>query len=98
MIRAGSGGAAPAEIGRVTIDAGARPSAFDIAQEIVATSADGGVTIGQALKLLLAVMVGKVSGAGTSTITFRDVNDTKDRVVADVDTNGNRTNVTKDVS
>lgn len=81
-----------------TLDAGARPSAFDIAQEIVGTSADGSVTIGQAFKLLLAVLVGKVSGAGGSTITFRDVDDTKNRVVANVDANGNRTAVTKDVS
>lgn len=87
-----------AEVGRVTMDAGARPSAFDIAQEIVSTSADGSVSIGQAFKLFLAALVGKVSGAGTPTIVFRDVNDTKDRIVASVDADGNRTAVTKDVS
>lgn len=87
-----------AEVGSVTMDAGARPTAFDIAQELIATPADGTVTIQQAFKIMLAALAGKVSGAGTSTITFRDVNDTKDRIVATVDSNGNRTGVTKDVS
>ena len=82
----------------VTIDAGSRPSAFDIAQELLGTTADGTMTIGQAFKIMLAALAGKVSGAGTSTITFRDVDDTKDRIVAAVDSNGNRTSVTKDVS
>lgn len=86
------------EVIGVTIDAGSRPSAFDIAQELLGSSADGTVTVSQALKLLLSVLVGKVTGAGTSTITFRDVNDTKNRVTATVDTDGNRTAVTKDVS
>ncbi len=82
----------------ITIDAGARPSAFDIAQELLGTAADGTMTIGQAFKIMLSALVGKVSGAGTSTITFRDVDDTKNRIVATVDGNGNRTSVTKDVS
>ncbi len=82
----------------VTIDAGARPSAFDIAQELLGTAADGSLTIGQAFKIMLSALAGKVSGAGTTTITFRDVSDTKDRIVATVDENGNRTAVVKDVS
>lgn len=86
------------EVVAVTIDAGSRPSAFDIAQELLGTTADGTLTIGQAFKIMLAALAGKVSGAGTSTITFRDVDDTKDRIVAAVDSNGNRTSVTKDVS
>jgi carbon monoxide dehydrogenase subunit G len=81
-----------------TLDAGSRPSAFDIAQELLGSSADGTMTVGQAFKIMLAALVGKVSGAGTSTITFRDVDDTKNRIVATVDGNGNRTSVTKDVS
>jgi hypothetical protein len=86
------------EVVKVTIDAGSRPSAFDIAQELLGSSADGTLTVGQAFKIMLAALAGKVSGAGTSTIVFRDVNDTKDRITATVDANGNRTAVTKDVS
>lgn len=52
----------------------------------------------ESLRLIMSSLAGKVSGAGTATITIRDVNDTKDRIVATVDTNGNRTAVTKDVS
>ena len=44
-----------------------------------------------------AATMGKMSGAGTGTETFRDVDDTKDVLVADVDVNGNRTTVTKDL-
>jgi hypothetical protein len=54
-------------------------------------------TLRQAMRLLLAVCAGKVSGAGGATITFRDVNDTKNRVVASVSA-GNRTAVTTDVT
>lgn len=59
---------------------------------------DGSVTTRQALKLILAANAGKVSGAGTSTITIRDVSDSKNRIVATVDTNGNRTSITTDVT
>lgn len=48
------------------------------------------------MRLMASVLVGKVSGAGTGTETFRDLNDTKDRVISSVDENGNRTAVTKD--
>ena len=87
-------------VGRMSavLDAGARPSAFDIAQEILGSATEGTVTVRQALRLLLAVLAGKVSGAGTGTVVFRDVNDTKNRVTATVDSNGNRTSVTRDVS
>lgn len=52
----------------------------------------------ESLRLILSSLAGKVSGAGTSTITIRDVNDTVNRIVATVDSNGNRTAVTKDVT
>lgn len=55
-----------------------------------------GWNLRKVLRLLSSVLLGKVSGAGTSTNTFRDLNDTKDRVAATVDTDGNRTAVTKD--
>jgi hypothetical protein len=36
-----------------------------------------------------------VTGGGTTSITFRDLSDTLDRVSATVDSSGNRTAVTK---
>jgi hypothetical protein len=50
----------------------------------------------EVLRLISATLLGKVSGAGTTEITFRDVGDTKNRVVAVVDEDGNRTLVTLD--
>ena len=50
------------------------------------------------MKLMSAVFAGKISGAASSTNTIRDVNDTVNRIVATVDSDGNRTVVTKNVS
>lgn len=61
-----------------------------------ASGAVDGLTPRQALTLMLAALANKLSGAGTSTVTIRDVADTKDRIVATVDSNGNRTTVTLD--
>jgi hypothetical protein len=58
---------------------------------------ESGVTTEQALRLILSALAGVLSGApGPGTITIRDVNDTKDRISATVDANGNRTAVTLD--
>lgn len=57
---------------------------------------EGSMTVGDAIRIMLSAVSGKVSGAQTSTITFRDVADTKDRITATVDGNGNRTNVVLD--
>lgn len=55
-------------------------------------------TIRQALRLMLAALTGKVSGADTTTVTIRDTNDTTNRIVATVDADGNRSAVTLDAS
>ena len=53
-----------------------------------------GYTLKQTLAVMLGVLAGKLSGAATATITIRDVNDTKDIVVATTTSDGNRTAVT----
>lgn len=68
------------------------------AAEIMASGDIDGYTLEEALKLCAAVLAGKVSGAGTTEITFRAVDDSKDRVVATVAGEGNRTSVTIDVT
>lgn len=50
----------------------------------------------QALRLILAALAGKLSGAGTSSILIRDTNDSKNRITATVDVSGNRTAVSYD--
>lgn len=64
--------------------------------------ADGievGLTMRQALRLILAATAGKVSGGGTNTISIRNpVADSKNRIVATVDSNGNRTAIVYDVT
>lgn len=57
-----------------------------------------GYTARQLMRIFSAVLAGKVSGAGTSTEIFRAINDSKDRVTASVDSNGNRTSITLDAS
>lgn len=59
---------------------------------------ESGYSLREALRIMLTALAGKVSGAGTSTITFRNVTDDKNRIVADVDNDGNRTTVTLDVT
>ena len=54
----------------------------------------GSYTVQDILKILAAKMVGKATGGGTATITYRGVDDTSDVVVETVDTNGNRSAVT----
>ena len=57
------------------------------------------ISLAGALKLALAVLTGKSSGGGTATIVFRDIADSKDRISATVDADGNRDAVgTRDAS
>lgn len=57
-----------------------------------------GYSLRESVRLILSALVGKVSGAETTTVTIRDINDSINRIVATVDANGNRNSVTKDVS
>lgn len=55
---------------------------------------DSTLTMRQVLRVFLAVLAGKTSGGGTTTITFRNAADSQDVVVTTVDASGNRTAVT----
>ncbi len=63
-----------------------------------ANGVETGRTIRQGLRAILAACVGKASGLDTNTATYRDTNDSKNRIVATVDANGNRSAVTLDLS
>lgn len=58
---------------------------------IIAGIADGSLDLQEMLRIILAGVACKVSGGGTSTISIRDSADSKDRIVATVDNDGNRT-------
>lgn len=63
---------------------------------ILAASIEGSLDLQETLRLMLAVLVGKSNGGGTTTVVFRDTGDSKDRVEATVDGDGNRSAVTLD--
>lgn len=67
--------------------------AADAVDEIHDEVVEGTITLRQAMRLMLAVLTGKSSGGGTTTIVFRDIGDTKNRISATVDSDGNRTAV-----
>jgi hypothetical protein len=68
-----------------------------IAAAVLSAVVEGTITLAESMRLMNAVLAGKVSGAGTGTETFRDLADSKPRVVATVDADGNRTVVIRDV-
>lgn len=77
------------------VDFGLSAAAVDaILDDVV----EGSLTARQALRLMLASLTGKASGGGTTTVSFRDVGDTKNRLVMTTDANGNRTAVTRDAT
>lgn len=82
------------------ISIGARPSATDIAESVLnGVLVESDLTLRDVARLLLAVAAGKTNivdlGGGAATVSFRDVVDTKDRIVADM-TGSERTTVTRD--
>ena len=82
----------------LTVSIGAQPSAIDIAQAV--WGMDNGIETGwtprQIMRVMAAVLAGKVSGAGSNAPVFRDVTDTKPRVSSTTDQAGNRLTVSVD--
>jgi hypothetical protein len=74
------------------------PSAATVAAAVWAYVVEGSYTAVQFMRLTAAVLYGKATGLGTTTVYFRDMADTKNRVVATVDSVGNRSSQTHDVS
>lgn len=76
------------------------PTANDNADALLdrAAGIETNRTVRQGLRLMLSALAGKLSGAATTTVTIRDTNDGIDRIVATVDSSGNRSAVTLDAS
>lgn len=64
--------------------------------DILDEEVEGTLTHRQILRIVLSVLAGLSTGGGTSTLNFRDVADSKNRVRATVDANQNRTGITLD--
>lgn len=63
---------------------------------IIAGITDGSLDLQEMMRIIVAATAGKSSGGGTVTLVFRDSADSKDRITATVDANGNRTAMTLD--
>jgi len=64
-----------------------------------ADGVEAGLTLRQAMRLLVAAMAGKLSGAATVTVTIRNaVADNKNRIIATVDADGNRQSIIYDLT
>ena len=76
----------------MTVSIGARPSAEDIAQACwgMENGIETGWTPRQVMRILAAVMAGKVSGASSNAPAFRAITDAKPRLTATTDAAGNR--------
>lgn len=61
---------------------------------VLESGPSGDITVADALRIILAAMAGKVSGAEGTSVAIRNMLDSKDRIVATVDANGNRTAIT----
>lgn len=71
-----------------------------VADEILdAQMVETGLSVRDTLKLCVAALAGKISGASGTTVTIRNaVGDDANRIVATVDASGNRTAITYDLS
>lgn len=79
---------------KAELDAAVAPlSTFDPSTDTL----EGSETYDETFRIARAALAGKASQSGT-TETFRDAADTKDRITATVDTDGQRTSVTTDGS
>jgi hypothetical protein len=68
------------------------------AAEIMAAGDVDGFTLEEAMKLCLAGLAGKLSGAAGVTVTIQAADDSKARITATVDSDGNRSAVTLDAA
>lgn len=68
------------------------------ASDVLAEVIENSLTVTQVLRLILAASAGKLSGAATTSVAIRDTADSKDRISATVDADGNRSAVTLDAS
>ena len=79
----------------MTLTSGERDSVADALLDR-SNAVETGWTLRKVLRIIAAALAGKVSGAGTTEPVFRNLADTKDRITATVDEDGNRSDITLD--
>ena len=75
-------------------------SQADVVGAVLDAPVEGNYTLRQILKLMSSIQLGKTEvsySGGTSTVSFRDINDTKTRVVAQT-VGAKRTTMSKDAN
>lgn len=96
----GSVGSVTGAVGSLTTNndkTGYRLSATGV-DDIHDEAVDGSTTLRESVRLQNSAAAGKLSGAGTTTVVVRDLADSKDRITATVDADGNRTAVSRNVT
>jgi hypothetical protein len=74
------------------------PTAADNADAVLAATYEGSETVQDHLRLARAALYGKANGLATTTAHYRDAADTKNRITAGVDADGNRNSISTDAS
>lgn len=86
----------PVQAQGISTSGGSAPSASQVADAVWAKILESGYSADEIVRLMAAVLLGKVSGAGTGTEVFRDLGDSANRVTSQTDEAGNRLDVTLD--
>jgi hypothetical protein len=76
----------------------ALPTAAENADAVWDEAVDGSTTARESMRLHNSALGGKASGMGSTTAVFRDLADSKARITATVDADGNRTAITRDLT
>jgi hypothetical protein len=86
------------DAGAINAAALASDAATEIATAVLASTVESTETLLGSVRLMRAALVGKLSGANTTTVTIRDAADSKNRITATVTADGDRTAVTTDAT
>lgn len=70
----------------------------ELAAAVMASVIEGSYTLTQAARLMMAALGGKASGLGGTSPVYRDTGDSKNRISATTDADGNRSAITLDLS
>lgn len=85
-------------IGKLLLDLQIAIAALPDVPDIMNGLVEDTITLAEAHRLELAVLCGQLSGSGTGTLSFYSMDNLVARVIAHMDTQCNRTSITKDVT
>lgn len=71
---------------------------IELYRDVLSKVTEGTRTVGDILRGLSAALLAKVSGMASNAPVFRDIDDSKDRITATTDADGNRTVITLNLS